>query len=39
MDPPASANDRCSMYHDIACTVAQNTGIDNKDVRNKKLHS
>ena len=39
MDPPASANDRCSMYHNIAYTVAQNTGIDNKDVKNKKLHA
>ena len=36
-DQPASSNDRCSMYHDIAYTVAENTGINNKDVKNKKL--
>ena len=39
MDQPASANDKCSMHHDIAYTVAQNTGIDNKDVKNKKLQA
>ena len=36
-DQPSSLNDRCSMYHDIAYTVAQNTGINNQDVKNKKL--
>ena len=25
-DPPSSSNDRCSMFHDIAYIVAQNTG-------------
>ena len=27
------------MYHDIAYTIAQNTGINNKDVENKKLQA
>ena len=27
------------MFHDIAYTVAQNTGINNKDVKNKKLQA
>ena len=27
------------MIHDIAYTVAQNTGINNKDVKNKKLQA
>ena len=36
-DPPLSNNDRCSMLHDIAYTVAQNIGINPKDVRNRKL--
>ena len=27
LDQPSSSNDRCSMHHDIAYTVAQNTGI------------
>ena len=38
-DQPSSSNDRCSMYHDIAYTIAQNTGINNKDVKNKKITS
>ena len=38
-DQPSSLNDRCSMYHDIAYTVAQTTGINNKDVKNKKLQA
>ena len=38
-DQPSSSNDRCSMYHDIAYTIAQNTGINNKDVKNKKLQA
>ena len=25
------------MHHDIVYTIAQNTGINNKDVKNKKL--
>ena len=36
-DQPSSSNDKCSIYHDIAYTIAQNTGINNKDVKNKKL--
>ena len=36
---PSSSNDKCSMYHDIAYTIAQNTGINNKDVKNKKLQA
>ena len=27
------------MYHNIAYTIAQNTGINNKDVKNKKLQA
>ena len=36
-DPPLSNNDRCSMLHDIAYTVAQNVGKNPKDVKNRKL--
>ena len=36
-DPPLSNNDRCSMIHDIAYTVAQNIGRNPKDVKNRKL--
>ena len=36
-DPPLSNNDRCSMFHDIAYTVAQNVGKNPKDVKNRKL--
>ena len=35
LDQPSSSNDRCSMHHDIAYTVAQNTGINDKDVKKK----
>ena len=38
-DKPSSSNDKCSMYHDIAYTIAQNTGINNKEVNNKKLQA
>ena len=38
-DQPSSSNDKCSMYHDIANTIAQNTVINNKDVKNKKLQA
>ena len=31
-DPPLSNNDKCSMYHDIAYTVAENIGQNPKDV-------
>ena len=36
-DQPSSSNDRCSMYHDVAYTVAQNVGRDSKDIKNRKL--
>ena len=36
-DPPLSNNDRCSMFHDIAYTIAQNVGQNPKDVKNRKL--
>ena len=39
LDQPSSSNDRCSMYHDIAYTVAQNIGKNGKDVKNKKLQT
>ena len=38
-DPPLSNNDRCSMLHDIAYTVAQNVGKNPKDVKNRKLEA
>ena len=38
-DPPLSNNDRCSMFHDIAYTVAENVGKNPKDVKNKKLEA
>ena len=38
-DPPLSNNDRCSMLHDIAYTVAQNVGQNAKDVKNRKLEA
>ena len=37
LDQPSSSNDRYSIHYDIAYTVAQNTGINDKDVKNKKL--
>ena len=36
-DPPLSNNDRCSMFHDIAYTVAENVGKNPKDIKNRKL--
>ena len=36
-DPPSSNNDRCSMFHDIKYTVAENSGGDPKDIKNRKL--
>ena len=38
-DPPLSNNDRCSMFHDIDYTVAQNIGKNAKDVKNRKLQA
>ena len=36
-DLPSSKNDRCSMFHDIKYTVAENIGRDSKDSKNRKL--
>ena len=36
-DPPSSKNDRCSMFHDVKYTVAENIGRDSKDIKNRKL--
>ena len=38
-DPLLSNNDRCSMFHDIAYTVAENVGKNPKDVKNRKLEA
>ena len=38
-DQPSSANDRCSMFHDISYSVAENTGQNDKDIKNKKLET
>ena len=38
-DSPLSNNDRCSMFHDIDYTVAQNIGKNPKDVKNRKLQA
>ena len=38
-DPPLSNNDRCSMFHDIDYTVAQNIGKNAKDIKNRKLQA
>ena len=38
-DPPSSNNDRCSMFHDIKYTVAENVGRNPKDVKSRKLHA
>ena len=39
LDQPSSSNDRCSMHHDIAYTVAQNTGKNDRDIKNKKFQA
>ena len=36
-DQPSSKNDECSMYHDVAYTVAQNLGGDPNDIKKRKL--
>ena len=36
LDQPSSSNDRCSMVHDVAYTVAQNVGKNNKDIKKLK---
>ena len=38
-DPPLSNNDRCSMFHDIAYTVAENVGQNPRDIKNRKLEA
>ena len=38
-DSPLSNNDRCSMFHDIDYTVAENVGQNAKDVKNRKLEA
>ena len=38
-DPPLSNNDRCSMFHDIAYSVAENVEQNPKDVKNRKLEA
>ena len=32
-DQPSFSNDRCSMYHDIKYTVAENIGKNDKDIK------
>ena len=39
LDKSSSSNDRCSMYHIIAYTVAQNVGKNDRDIKNKKLQA
>ena len=39
LDQPSSSNDKYFMHHDIAYSRAQNTGINDKDVKNKKLQA
>ena len=39
LDQPSSSNDRCSMYHDVEYTVAQNVGKNDRDIKNKKLQA
>ena len=36
-DQPFSSNDRCSMFHDVKYTVAENVGRDSKDIKSRKL--
>ena len=38
-DPPSSNNGRCSMFHDIKYTAAENIGRDSKDIKSKKLEA
>ena len=38
-DPPSSNNDRCSMFHDIKYTVAENIGRDSQDIKSGKLEA
>ena len=35
-DQPSSSNDRCSMFHDISYSVAENIGKNDKDVKRLK---
>ena len=36
LDHPSSSNDRCSMYHDIKYSVAENVGKNDKDIKRLK---
>ena len=36
LDKPSSSNDRCSMYHDVKYTVAENVGKNDKDIKRLK---
>ena len=38
-DKPSSSNDRCSMYHDVAYSVAENLGGDPNDIKKRKITS
>ena len=38
-DPPSGNNDRCSMFHDIRYSVAENVGENLKDIKNRKLEA
>ena len=38
-DPPSSNNDRCSMFHDIKYTFAENIRRDSKDIKSRKLEA
>ena len=38
-DQPSSSNDRCSMYHDVAYSIAENIGKNNKDIKERKLQA
>ena len=35
-DQPSSSNDRCSMFHDISYSVAENIGKSDKDIKRLK---
>ena len=34
---PITKNDKCSMFHDVMYSVAENLGGDKKDIKNRKL--
>ena len=39
LDQPSSSNDRCSMLHDVAYSVSENIGKNNKDIKERKLQA